>query len=1060
MDGIERVWSWPAQPYRGLDFYREEDASLFRERDEDVQACAQLLTGFGTKLLLLQGYSGVGKSSFLRAGLIPYLKPRNRPAWFFLPGSGTVIRCTADPLYAIATALIAAMESEQGFVDTSYQEDYREGPPAALTTTTLRPDVSGRLLADALNHSRKRLARVVLEALTALSANLPGKLVLVLDQGEEVITQGAMRQDEDGPRPAFFRLLEGIYLRNVDVRVIIALRTEYYGRFRDELRIRDDRLSSRPKSGGVEPFLLKSFRKKTVLRRTIAGPTSSSESDGNPHAVYNFTYTDGVVERIVDDLLDQYPNASVTPALQLVCSSLYERLTADKRQITHQDYTDLKGVAGIVESYVDRGIAAIHPRVTREEANRWRLLLHSLVCRQGGGVVVSLAERQKVLVERAKSQFELESGDQVCPAPQKTRSWSGVLRLGGGRFSGWNRPSIASALENLTRGATPLLRCINERPDAVLEPGEQEYSLKHDTIAAALARWHDQHGGAIKAALEERRKRWIILWASAAASLVISISLAYVFFAQGQDFVKARDDALSFKNIYAQRAPAADYRLSLLLLLANLSETSEPANLYEQITGANQGIHAKTKDLLKETLPRVPWFPGHYQAAGFDPTGDRIALLKPDEDGGALEILTLPVGDTISVEPRLTPRSLPGLPQDLAKRRLGIAPTVGFVKGLGPVVSRAGMIYFWDREQQLQERDLWAALPSAFTADTPPQIDFVAGTLQIRRMKWEGGVKIWVLRLDRSNIEPNPPIVPQTDPPLLTERNFGQPLPVFSDGEKFAPLYGYFEQTKPVFEQYADRLLLDPRVTPLDPAKRDRLMQLDLVFGQVNNAPPFRRIAVAEVPPDPPYADRLRYTMGFANNAAAVAFKLDLPEIEIYDLTNIGFDEPNEYVEPLRLRVKVPGPALETIAQPANVRILYPLLALSKISEHWRAAWLATSGVQAVESSDADPQTAQSILGGLLISGTPGGNKLTFTPDGNFLILLQQPQWHGPADIRVWDLRAAWKEWLGTQPEENLRSIACRILAADGSIKFKPEQMSLFKISPTQAEPCLKRGDS
>jgi hypothetical protein len=136
------------------------------------------------------------------------------------------------------------------------------------------------------------------------------------------------------------------------------------------------------------------------------------------------------------------------------------------------------------------------------------------------------------------------------------------------------------------------------------------------------------------------------------------------------------------------------------------------------------------------------------------------------------------------------------------------------------------------------------------------------------------------------------------------------------------------------------------------------------------------------------------------------------------------------------------------------VRILYPLLALSKIGEHWRAAWLATNGVQAIESSDADPQTAQSILGGLLISGIPGGNKLSFTPDGNFLILLQQPQWRGPADIRVWDLRPVWKKWLAAQPEQKLRSIACRIVTAGGDAGLTPEQMTLFKISSVQAAPC------
>jgi hypothetical protein len=73
------------------------------------------------------------------------------------------------------------------------------------------------------------------------------------------------------------------------------------------------------------------------------------------------------------------------------------------------------------------------------------------------------------------------------------------------------------------------------------------------------------------------------------------------------------------RNTYAQRAPTADYELSLLLLLASLAETGKPANLYEHITGANELIHAKTQNALKETLSRVPWLPGHYQAAGVDP---------------------------------------------------------------------------------------------------------------------------------------------------------------------------------------------------------------------------------------------------------------------------------------------------------------------------------------------------------------------------------------------------------------------------------------------------------
>src|SRR5215813_3704936 len=105
MDTLPTITQWPKHPYRGLDFYRETDAALFCERDADVRECADTLLGFGVKILMLQGSSGSGKSSFLRAGLIPYLR-RSEPRNFLLNGKDSVIRCTSDPLPEIARSLV------------------------------------------------------------------------------------------------------------------------------------------------------------------------------------------------------------------------------------------------------------------------------------------------------------------------------------------------------------------------------------------------------------------------------------------------------------------------------------------------------------------------------------------------------------------------------------------------------------------------------------------------------------------------------------------------------------------------------------------------------------------------------------------------------------------------------------------------------------------------------------------------------------------------------------------------------------------------------------------
>ena len=52
MDTLTIATQWPKYPYRGLDFYRETDALLFRERSRDVEECAAILLGFGVKILI------------------------------------------------------------------------------------------------------------------------------------------------------------------------------------------------------------------------------------------------------------------------------------------------------------------------------------------------------------------------------------------------------------------------------------------------------------------------------------------------------------------------------------------------------------------------------------------------------------------------------------------------------------------------------------------------------------------------------------------------------------------------------------------------------------------------------------------------------------------------------------------------------------------------------------------------------------------------------------------------------------------------------------------------
>ena len=82
----------PGNPYRGLDSYDETDAALYfgRQRLSEqlyLKVCDQPLT-------VVLGASGTGKSSLVKAGLLPQLRSAVSPTWQILP----VLRPGAEPL--------------------------------------------------------------------------------------------------------------------------------------------------------------------------------------------------------------------------------------------------------------------------------------------------------------------------------------------------------------------------------------------------------------------------------------------------------------------------------------------------------------------------------------------------------------------------------------------------------------------------------------------------------------------------------------------------------------------------------------------------------------------------------------------------------------------------------------------------------------------------------------------------------------------------------------------------------------------------------------------------
>ena len=175
---------WPAQPYKGLNYYVEEDAAIFAGRDQDIARCAPLVGATGTRIFILHGTTGCGKSSFLRAGLLPFLERAQRHFAFVRDErrSRYFVRSTDDPFGCLVEAVFGlsqkprTLESELGpvTVDLSrcldppnLQTFLQEGSPAKLV-----------------------------QALSCIAGQMPETLVWVIDQVEEMLTLKPGKQGE------------------------------------------------------------------------------------------------------------------------------------------------------------------------------------------------------------------------------------------------------------------------------------------------------------------------------------------------------------------------------------------------------------------------------------------------------------------------------------------------------------------------------------------------------------------------------------------------------------------------------------------------------------------------------------------------------------------------------------------------------------------------------------------------------------------------------------------------------------------------------------------------
>ncbi|MGH3069412.1 MAG: AAA family ATPase, partial [Streptosporangiaceae bacterium] len=290
MSALNRIRRGPGRrptgataPYRGLASFQPEDAAWFFGREDITARLVRLATEAsppGVPLTVV-GPSGSGKSSLLRAGLIPALTDwSQRRLALFTPGA-TPLGELARQLARLHGAAIEAAAIEGAATDPPAIEGAATDPPA---TDPASADPAGS--ADRAESSRieAALRRDPGEAPRLIpDAGGPG-LVIVVDQFEEIFT--ACRDEAEQ-----HRFIAAICALAGPAVVVLALRADFY-----------DRALRYPELAGA-----------LQERQVVLGPMTRHEVRSaivEPARLARLEVADGLVELLLGDLAPRSPDGS------------------------------------------------------------------------------------------------------------------------------------------------------------------------------------------------------------------------------------------------------------------------------------------------------------------------------------------------------------------------------------------------------------------------------------------------------------------------------------------------------------------------------------------------------------------------------------------------------------------------------------------------------------------------------------------------------------------------------------------------------------------------------
>jgi hypothetical protein len=312
-------------PFPGLASFGDDDAdaALFygrsREIAEALEELRKVRAERDLRPFVILGASGAGKSSLLRAGIIPRLR-REAPAWLPLRG----FRPGADPLLNFAEALARSfadfgkVEAHGAIRDRLYdawskaERDGNELTPAGRGALEAVLEAEGRKLRNAAGREA-------------------ASILISVDQAEEMA-----RADSNSGEALADYLRAALAASATNWQLAFTIRTDSFPELQSHRRFQD--LNAR----GYDLRALPVFRFDTVVEE--------------PAKRYGVKVEHGLVDALMEDA----PKEDALPLLAFALQRLWRQYSASGA-LTKDNYDKVGGLKGLIEDAAERALRGLTP---------------------------------------------------------------------------------------------------------------------------------------------------------------------------------------------------------------------------------------------------------------------------------------------------------------------------------------------------------------------------------------------------------------------------------------------------------------------------------------------------------------------------------------------------------------------------------------------------------------------------------------------------------------------------------------------------------------------------